>query len=968
MSAPLASNGTDNRLCSQTELEQQESRRQAERRAARLGLSTRTSGSATATPFLVAAAGVPGAVRVEAVPTGLVEAALAAANAVKPAHAEPVKIGPEAKSQSHISDGAIEFLQGGAITHETPTPTAQRSGRRSISNASQAMQSGQNRPPNAVSRDADASIEFLQERAATHPLWHPQLSFKGTDPVTGEEARSFETVSFARDTNGNPDWNGVRRWIDDHQGRGNIYWTVNAAEPMNKKPAKIDIVAVVSLHVDLDPSAGEDQDAAEERLTKKLEGYRHRASIIINSGGGAWGFYDLAEPTLIDGDPNKIKDAESYNIGLAQDLGGDDCHNIDRVARLPGTINVPNAKKRAEGRRAKLATVYSRSQVRHPITSFTKFIVDPATKAKPTEIKIDWSKVNRPGWLQSAADLPEDAPAKLRHIFGHGGNLKELNEDLIELGLLTKGYGSWSDVTYAVAGILKFQGKYTPEQIAEALLADLPCNRHVANQQDKERAVERAISRSHSSTQVAIASVRFRDFNQSGNPRPSLANAVIAIHALGIEASYDLFHHRINVTYNGKAQTIREGLLTDDTVSAARSLINNTYRIDCGDANTLAAIKEIALENAYDPVLDMLDECQGKWDGLIRLDTWVIDYLGCEDTPLNRATGQLALIAAVRRARDPACKFDNITVLEGVEGTNKSTAIRVLAGDENFSDQSILGASDKEVQEQLDGVWMHENADLAGMRRADVEQIKAFASRQVDRARPAYGRVREDRPRRSIEWGTTNNNEYLLSQTGNRRFWPLETGTIDIEALKRDREQLLGEAAAYEAVGQSIALDPSLWGDAREAQEQRRVADPWEGILACMPDCVVHKSGDGFERVASADLLTRVLDIPKAQQTSAHGQRLALAMRHTGWNRNSSGKVTINGEPVRGYIRTVYGPTGATGPQGATETYSVTDPTGPNGASGSFPQMPTRILSALAQSQRDLALVRSRLAGGTEAP
>ena len=162
--------------------------------------------------------------------------------------------------------------------------------------------------------------------------------------------------------------------------------------------------------------------------------------------------------------------------------------------------------------------------------------------------------------------------------------------------------------------------------------------------------------------------------------------------------------------------------------------------------------------------------------GMKRLDTWVIDYLGCEDTPLNRAIGRVVLIAACRRARKPGCKFDNIIVLEGIEGINKSTAIRVLAGDENFSDQSIIGANDKEVQEQLDGIWMHENADLAGMRRADVEHVKAFASRQVDRARPAYARVREDRPRRSIEWGTTNNDQYLLSQTGNRRIWPLKTG------------------------------------------------------------------------------------------------------------------------------------------------------------------------------------------------
>jgi predicted P-loop ATPase len=425
---------------------------------------------------------------------------------------------------------------------------------------------------------------------------------------------------------------------------------------------------------------------------------------------------------------------------------------------------------------------------------------------------------------------------------------------------------------------------------------------------------------SNTSAQVPITA-QFRDFSKDSKPKPSLANAVRAILALGIAVSYDRFHHRILISYKGEASTICEGLLTDDTVSAIRSLINNTYLIDCGEANTLAAIKEIASGNAYDPVLDMLDDCQGMWDGKKRLDTWVIDYLGCEDTPLNRAIGRLVLIAACRRAREPGCKFDNIVVLEGAEGINKSTAIQILAGHKNFSDQSIIGANDKEVQEQLDGVWMHENADLAGMKRADVDHVKAFASRQVDRARPAYGRFREDRPRRSIEWGTTNNNEYLLSPTGNRRFWPLETGKIDIEALKGDREQLLGEAATYEADGESIMLDPSLWNDAREAQEERRAKDPWEDILerklnlGMMPTGFIHTSG-GSEVVASADILTIVLEIPAAQQTSAHGHRLASAMKHVGWNRNKSGRVSINGKPVRGYVRPIQPNAGGSGPAG----------------------------------------------------
>lgn len=177
-------------------------------------------------------------------------------------------------------------------------------------------------------------------------------------------------------------------------------------------------------------------------------------------------------------------------------------------------------------------------------------------------------------------------------------------------------------------------------------------------------------------------------------------------------------------------------------------------------------------------------------------------------------------------------------MLEGPEGKNKSTGIRTLAGDDSFPDQSILGARDKEVQEQLSGVWMHESADLTGLKKAEVRYVKAFASRQVDRARPAYGRLRENKPRRSINWATTDDEEYLKSETGNRRFWPLAVGNVDLEALRRDRLQLLGEAATYEAEGESLVLDKSLWADAATEQEKRRSKHPWEDILADIPETV----------------------------------------------------------------------------------------------------------------------------------
>ena len=104
------------------------------------------------------------------------------------------------------------------------------------------------------------------------------------------------------------------------------------------------------------------------------------------------------------------------------------------------------------------------------------------------------------------------------------------------------------------------------------------------------------------------------------------------------------------------------------------------------------------------------------------------------------------------------------------------------------------------MQEQLAEVWIHENAELAGMKKAEVETVKTFASRQSDNARPAYGHFLKKQKRHSIEVGTTNNDEYLQSQTGNRRFWPLRIlKTIDLNLLKRDRLQLWGEAAKYEA-------------------------------------------------------------------------------------------------------------------------------------------------------------------------
>jgi predicted P-loop ATPase len=447
------------------------------------------------------------------------------------------------------------------------------------------------------------------------------------------------------------------------------------------------------------------------------------------------------------------------------------------------------------------------------------------------------------------------------------------------------------------------------------------------------RAIERLIMRSHNPASQGQAAQsagnpNWRERRENGSPIPSMQNARLAIGAVGVVCGYDTFHEKLLFGYMGAtpghvaAQIAGE--VSDHGIINLRRLLSDRFGFDLTEKHVRDAVTSLALERRFDPVADMLAEAEANWDRVPRLDRMAADHLNCEDTPLNSACIRKTMIAAVARVRQPGCKFDTITVLESKEGWNKSGAWRTLAGAENFSDERIIGKESREVQEQLADVWIHENADLAGLTKAEVETVKAFASHQVDRARPAYGRFLKRQPRHSIEVGTTNSSEYLQSQTGNRRFWPmLVVKMIDLEKLKADRLQLWGEAAHYQSQGDSLTLDESMWSTAEAEQEKRRVKDPWEAVLADMPveveeryyddtwktyrsiaHRIIHLDVDQ-ERVATADLLLHALKIEVKHQTPAQMMRLANVMKKLGWERPSGGKVTINGKRVQGYFRRV---------------------------------------------------------------
>ncbi|ODU62475.1 MAG: P-loop ATPase [Acetobacteraceae bacterium SCN 69-10] len=229
------------------------------------------------------------------------------------------------------------------------------------------------------------------------------------------------------------------------------------------------------------------------------------------------------------------------------------------------------------------------------------------------------------------------------------------------------------------------------------------------------------------------------------------------------------------------------------------------------------------------PVRDYLTGL--AWDGTPRLDAWTVTYLGAEDTKLHRAMGAMWMISAVARIMRPGVKADHMLILEGPQGIRKSTALKVLASDAWFTDE-LAELGSKDAAQQMRGVWIIEMAELDAIGRAEVSRIKAFLTRTTDRYRPPYERYLVTVPRQCVFAGSVNPDTYLRDETGNRRFWPVRCGEIDLDSLRRDRDQLWAEAVVRFNAGATWWLeDRDLVGHAAAAQEARVQTDAWDSLI-----------------------------------------------------------------------------------------------------------------------------------------
>jgi predicted P-loop ATPase len=357
--------------------------------------------------------------------------------------------------------------------------------------------------------------------------------------------------------------------------------------------------------------------------------------------------------------------------------------------------------------------------------------------------------------------------------------------------------------------------------------------------------------------------------------KDSIDNVRALCSFLGVTLKFNAFANRTEIFGLKEYKLLNDNALTEIWALA------HQYHFKASRDHLAGALDAIGLENTYHPVRDYFDTLH--WDGVPRLDKWLTTYAGAEDTDYVQAVGAKTLLAAVRRVRRPGTKHDAMLVLEGPQHAGKSSALRILAiRDEWFSDGLALGEKTREVIEQVEGCLIVEIPELKGMKHSEVETIKAFLSRQSDKARKAYGRYASDVPRQFVFIGTTNPDEdapYLKDRTGNRRFWPVRTAEeIDIESLKRDRDLIWAEAVHREAKGESLELPRRLWPAAKAEQEKRVAVDP---LVEALDDAF----GDMLGRVLVEDVWTLIGKPDPAQRKQWDKTALGQAMRQLGWKK-----------------------------------------------------------------------------------
>ena len=325
------------------------------------------------------------------------------------------------------------------------------------------------------------------------------------------------------------------------------------------------------------------------------------------------------------------------------------------------------------------------------------------------------------------------------------------------------------------------------------------------------------------------------EYSKSGKLQCTIGNIILILEndpALRGHIVHDLFAGFDGVV-GGLPWNKKATQWTDSDDANLRVWLETNYGLT-GKEKIADALTAVLTRHSYHPIRDYLNGL--TWDGTPRLERLIIDYIGAEDTELNRVMTRKHFTAAVTRVFKPGCKYDYCLVMTGPEGAGKSTLLNKMGG--QWFNDSITTTEGKEGMDQLRRAWIIEMGELAGIKRSDVESIKAYLSKRVDIYRAAYARRTAEHPRQCIFCGTTNEALFLKGDNGNRRFWviavdpTLRKYSAWQDAIDRDRDQLWAEAMHYYQQGERLYLDDRL--EAQAKQRQAEYNDDHDDPLADM--------------------------------------------------------------------------------------------------------------------------------------
>ena len=272
-----------------------------------------------------------------------------------------------------------------------------------------------------------------------------------------------------------------------------------------------------------------------------------------------------------------------------------------------------------------------------------------------------------------------------------------------------------------------------------------------------------------------------------------------------------------------------------------------------------------AKANTFNPLQDYLNGL--KWDGVCRIDRLLPTYWGTADTDLICEIGMRWAVSCVARAMSPGAKVDTVLILSGPQGALKSSSLQALASEEFFSD-SHLDISNKSAYELIhqSGVWIWEIAENYTLEKSDINNSKMFLSGRVDRYRPSYEQCPIKRGRSLVFASTTNAWAMLTDNTGNRRFWPVRVGQIDLEAIERDRDQIWAEALQMYNQNEIWWLQGDYEQQLRDYQQEFTLDDPWQEAV----EMVLQKYPKGF---CNADVFD-ALELPQHRRGRKDSSRV----------------------------------------------------------------------------------------------